>query len=156
MTPVRSATRGGQPPRREVHTMHEAPTAVERTPRVPLWAIVLPAVTLLAGMAIGAAVTGAGKAPTPAASSSATPSSTASPSTVQVRVPVECLQLAQEATTALPPIDEAKSAVQSLDVQRLQDYIAKMQVAGPHLQELGQQCRDNAGKVQLAPVPEPS
>ncbi len=133
--------------------MHEAPTAVERTPRVPLWAMLLPAVTLVAGLAIGAAVTGAGNTPGPAASANATPSSAPAPSTVQVRVPVECLQLAQEAATALPPIDDAKSAVQSLDVQRLQDYIAKMQVAGPHLQELAQLCRDKAGNVQLEPVP---
>ena len=138
--------------------MPEAPTVVERAPRVPAWAMVLPAVTLIGGIAIGAAVSGAGKgsSPVPKASASIVPTSTPSPSTVEVRVPVECLQLAQEAATALPPIDDAKSAVQNLDVARLQDYIAKMQVAGPHLQDLAQQCRDKAGSVQLGPAPSAS
>ena len=138
--------------------MHKAPTIVERSPRVPAWAMLLPAVTLIGGIGIGAAVTGAGKGagPAPGATASVVPPSTPSPSTVEVRVPVECLQLAQEAATALPPVDDAKSAVQNLDVARLQDYIAKMQVAGPHLQDLAQQCRDKAGSVQLGPAPSAS
>ena len=120
--------------------------------------MLLPAVTLIGGIAIGAAVAGAGKGsgPAPGAAASVMPSSTPSPSTVEVRVPVECLQLAQEAATALPPIDDAKAAVQNLDFARIQDYIAKMQVAGPQLQDLAQQCRDKSGNVQLGPAPSAS
>jgi hypothetical protein len=138
--------------------MHEAPTVVERAPRLPLWAMLLPAVTLAGGIAIGAAVgsAGHGGSPGPAATPTGNATSTPSPSTVAVRVPVECLQLAQEAATALPPIDEAKQAVASLDLQRLQDYVAKMQVAEPHLRDLAQQCRDKSGNVQLGPSPSSS
>ncbi|MDQ1715546.1 MAG: hypothetical protein QOC60_1491 [Frankiaceae bacterium] len=138
--------------------MHEAPTVVERSPRVPAWAMLLPAVTLIGGIAIGAAVTSAGKGtdPAPGATAGVSPTSTSSPSTVEVRVPVECLQLAQEAATSLPPIEDAKAAVQNLDFARIQDYIAKMQVAGPRLQDLAQQCRDKSGNVQLGPAPSAS
>ncbi|MCU1676159.1 MAG: hypothetical protein JWM93_917 [Frankiales bacterium] len=143
--------------------MHEAPTSVERTrvdveraPRVPVWAMLLPAVTLIGGIAIGAAVTGAGRQETPpVATSSPTPTTSPSTASVQVSVPVECLQLATEAGTALPPINDAKDAVQNLDIARIQDYITKMQVAEPRLAELAQQCRDKAGNVQLGTAPPP-
>jgi hypothetical protein len=119
--------------------------------------MLLPAVTLIGGIAIGAAVTSAGKGTGPApGATTGSPTSTSSPSTVEVRVPVECLQLAQEAATSLPPIEDAKAAVQNLDFARIQDYIAKMQVAGPRLQDLAQQCRDKSGNVQLGPAPSAS
>ncbi len=136
--------------------MHEAPTSVERAPRVPLWAMVLPAGALAVGIAIGAAVAGAGHQGTPAPAATMGATGTPSPSTVEVRVPVECVQLAEEAATALPPIDEVTQAVSNLDIQRIQEYVAKMEVAGPRLRDLAQQCRDKSGNVQLGPAPTPT
>lgn len=146
--------------------VHEAPTHdspgpssatdLERIPRLPVWAMILPAATLAVGIGIGAVVSGAGGggAPAPTPTVAAAPTPTGSPSVVTVQVPIECLQLAQEAATALPPVDDAKQAVSNLDIQRIQDYIAKMQVAVPHLQELAQTCRDKSGEVQLgSPTP---
>ncbi|MDQ1681094.1 MAG: hypothetical protein QOI42_1953 [Frankiaceae bacterium] len=141
--------------------MHEAPSRpaapsrVEAAPRTPLWAMLLPAVTLVAGIGIGTLVAGAGGSGHPTAGASSTSSGSGAPAAaaVNVQVPAECLQLAQAAGTSLPNVDDATAAIKSLDLQRLQAFVSQLQSAQPRLTALAQQCRDKAASVQVVPAP---
>jgi hypothetical protein len=138
--------------------VHEAPSRsdtasrVEAVPRTPRWAMLLPAVTLVAGIGIGALVAGAGGSGRGSATATPTATGPTTPA-VSVQVPPECLQLAQDAGTALPNLTDVSEAIKSLDLQRLQALVSQLQNAQPRLLSLAQQCRDKAAGVQLVPAP---
>src|SRR3954452_3997700 len=116
--------------------------------------MVLPALTLVVGIIVGALIGSAGKTPTAASTSPSQSAVTTTASQgVAVAVPPECLQLATDASSALPALGDVTNALKSLDIGRLQQLIGQLSATAPHLQDLANACRSKAGSVQVVPSP---
>lgn len=119
-------------------------------PRGSRWFWVLPALTFLAGLALGALVIGApddGPAPAPPDAAGAPglePS--AAPGDLLVRVPEPCLAVAEQAEEAVAVLDRAVRAVRSFDPRELQEVLDQAQGLRPGVEQLASDCRARAGR----------
>jgi hypothetical protein len=133
-------------------------------PRGSRWVWVLPALTFLVGLALGALVVGApDEAPVPATTDpAAAPASepSAAPSDLLVRVPEPCLAVAEQAEEAVAVVDRAVAAVRSFDARELQEVLDQAQDLRPGVERLAADCRARTGRdavggetVTSAPTP---
>lgn len=137
-----------------------------------VWSWLLPALTLVAGVALGASVVAAGTAgdddeePQASASVSAEPSDPAagagtSQEDLLVRVPAACLQAADGAEEAAGQFDDVAEAVGALDAGRLQELVDRFQRLQPEIQQHAEECRSTAGAqvgdgTLVTPTPTPT
>ncbi len=113
------------------------------------WSVLLPAVTFLVGLALGAVVVGVavdssddnGQG-TVAASTATGPGTAPSPSGLVVRVPQPCLQVADQAQVAFGILQDAAAAARELDARRLQELVNQAQQERDRTQALISACRD--------------
>jgi hypothetical protein len=119
-------------------------------PRGSRWLWVLPALTFLVGLALGALVVGGpSDAPVsgtgdPAAAPAPEPS--AAPSDLLVRVPEPCLAVAEQAEEAVAVVDRAVAAVRSFDARELQEVLNQAQNLRSGVERLAADCRARAGR----------
>lgn len=119
-------------------------------PRGSRWVWVLPALTFLAGLALGALVIG-GPDDRPAsgpadAAGAPGPEPSAAPSDLLVRVPEPCLAVAEQAEEAMAVVDRAVDAVRSFDPRELQQVLDRAQELRPGVERLAADCRARAGR----------
>lgn len=140
------------------------------SPGRSVWTWLLPALTLVAGVALGASVVAAGTAgdddEEPRASVSAEPSDPAaggstSEEDLLVRVPAACLQAADGAEEAAGQFDDVAEAVSALDAARLQELVDRFQQLQPEIQRQADECRSTAGAqlgdgTLVTPTPTPT
>ena len=138
----------------------QAPALVdEEGARWRRWTVLLPALTFVAGLALGAAVLGAsttqddegtvGGRPPPSAAP--VPSPTASD--LLVRVPGPCLQAAERAEQAYALVEQGVTAARELDARGLADLVDQVQQERPEVQALVDACRAAAGEAVVQPRP---
>lgn len=120
------------------------------------WSVLLPALTFLAGLALGAAVLGASTtrdgteaAPPPPPAPAPSPS----PSDLLVRVPGPCLQAAERAEQAYALVEQGVAAARELDARALADLVDEVQQQRPEVQALVDTCRAAAGEAVVQPGP---
>lgn len=139
-----------------------------------VWSWLLPALTLVAGVALGASVVAAGTAGDDGEESRASPSVSAEPSDpaagagastseedLLVRVPAACLQAADGAEEAAGQFDDVAEAVGALDAGRLQELVDRFQQLQPEIQRHAEECRSTAGAqvgdgTLVTPTPTPT
>ena len=112
--------------------------------------MLVPALTFLLGLALGAAVIGvafgqdrAAPAGAPAPPSAAVPQPT--PSGLVARVPDACLRTADKADVAYQILDDAVAAARELDARRLQELVDRVQKERAGTETLARACRAQAG-----------
>lgn len=128
----------------------------------------LPALTLVAGVALGASVVAAtsgggdGERPTAQASPSGQPAEPVPTSTpggsrddLLVRVPASCLEAADRASEAAGQFDDVAEALGALDARRLQELVDRFQRLQPEIQRQADDCRLTAGVQQGGVTPTP-
>lgn len=133
------------------------PSAPE--PAARRWNRVLPALTFLAGLLVGALVVGLGNdadtpdeaARRPVPTTTPTPTSTPSAATVTVVVPASCLQAVEQAEGAAVTVREGVEAARRLDVTQLQATLERLQGSAASAGALAQQCRQAAAVETSAP-----
>ncbi len=123
------------------------------------WSVLLPALTFVAGLALGAAVLGASTtedgegtvaAPAPAPPAAA-PAPT--PSDLLVRVPGPCLQAAEQAEQAYALVEQGVTAARELDARGLADLVDQVQRQRPEAQAQVDACRSAAATSVVEPAP---
>lgn len=120
--------------------------------------MLLPAVTFLLGLLLGAVVVGAASddgddgqaAPPAAASPSPAPSAQGQ---LTVRVPAPCLQAADEAEQAYGLLEQGVAAARDLDARRLQELVDTVQRERPQVEALVRACREQAAAALASPAP---
>ena len=121
------------------------------------WSVLLPALTFLAGLLLGAAVLGATRSddgtPPPRAAPSAVPTPSPSPSDALVRVPGPCLQAAEQAEQAYALVEQGVAAARELDARGLADLVDEVQRRRPEVQALLEACRTAASRGIVEPAP---
>jgi len=119
------------------------------------WSVLLPALTFLAGLALGAAVLGASTTQdrTPAASPPPSPTPTPTPTELLVRVPGPCLEAAERAEQAYALVEQGVKAARDLDARGLADLVDEVQRQRPEVQALVEACREAAGDAVVQPTP---
>ena len=125
-------------------------------PRWRRWSVLLPALTFVAGLALGAAVLGAsttedeeGERPAP----SAAPTPTPEEGGLLVRVPPSCLQAAERAEQAYALVEQGVAAARELDARELADLVDEVQQQRPQVQALVDACRAAAADAVVQPRP---
>ena len=126
------------------------------------WSVLLPALTFVAGLALGAAVLGASTAqddegtvggrPAPAAAPAPSPTA----SDLLVRVPAPCLQAAERAEQAYALVEQGVTAARELDARGLADLVDQVQQQRPEAPALLDACRAAAATAVVEPAPAPS
>lgn len=119
-------------------------------PRGSRWVWVLPALTFLAGLALGALVIG-GPDDGPVsgredAAGAPGPEPSAAPRDLLVRVPEPCLAVAEQAEEAMAVVDRAVAAVRSFDPRELQEVLDQAQDLRPGMEQQAADCRARAGR----------
>lgn len=115
------------------------------------WIWLLPALTFVAGAALGAAVVAAsgdddhGGRPAAAPAPTATPQASPTPAGLVVTVPQPCLDAADGVAETSQEVRGAVDAVRSLDARRLQEIVDRIQALQPRVQMLADTCRAAAG-----------
>ena len=122
------------------------------------WSVLLPALTFLAGLALGAAVLGASTAQDEEGTAGPRPPSAApvpspTPSDLLVRVPAPCLQAAERAEQAYALVEQGVAAARELDARGLADLVDQVQQQRPEVQGLVDACRAAAGNAVVQPRP---
>lgn len=142
-----------------------APTAASPPAQEPAWkqwSVLLPALTFLVGLALGAAVLGIAQTTDegvegPTAGGSAAPDASPSPSPTSsdltVVVPATCVEAAEKAELAFDVLQDAASAVRDLDARRLAEVVDLAQSEQPEVDRLVSACREAAGTRLLEPSP---
>ena len=114
----------------------------------------IPALTFLVGVALGAVVIAASNTGDENAGSSTTTSETAATSApttssttsgrapATVTVPGPCLQLADDSDVLLEQVNQVAEAARDLDASRLSDLVRELQQSRDLLQEDSQACRE--------------
>lgn len=116
------------------------------------WSVLLPALTFLAGVALGAAVLGASTTEDePRAAPTAPPTPSASPTDVTIRVPGPCLQAAERAEQAYALVERGVTAARDLDARELADLVDEAQRQRPEVQSLVEACRSAATDAVVQP-----
>lgn len=120
---------------------------------VPAWALAV--ATFVAGLLLGGgvvALTQSGEdddvpeaAPSVSPSPSPSPVPTPAGNDVLIRVPGSCVQVAEQAETAVQGFDELAAAARDFDARELQDIVDRLQKLRPQIEALSTQCRDAAG-----------
>lgn len=121
---------------------------------MPGWATAV--ATFVAGLLLGGVVVAIAQsgedddvpraAPTISPSPSPSPEPTPAGNDVLIRVPGSCLQVAEEAETAVQGFDELAAAARDFDARELQDIVDRLQKLRPQIEALSTQCRDAAGE----------
>ena len=132
-----------------------ARTTSDDRPAWRRWSVVLPAVTFLLGLLLGAVVVAASgddeqqaaSVPPPAA-----PTPTAE-GQLTVRVPAPCLRAADEAEQAYAVLEQGVAAARDLDARRLQELVDTVQRERPEAEALVRACREQAGAALASPAP---
>ena len=131
--------------------------ADEDGPRWRRWSVLLPALTFLVGLALGAAVLGATTAEDDEGALPAGPTSTATPTPPQdgllVRVPAACLEAAERAEQAYALVEQGVTAARELDARGLADLVDEVQRQRPEVQARVDACRAAAGDAVVQPRP---
>lgn len=124
------------------------------------WSVLLPALTFVAGVALGAAVLGASTAQDDEGAVAAVPAPTAvtapTPSDLLVRVPGPCLQAAEQAEQAYALVERGVAAARELDARGLADLVDEVQRQRPEAQAQVDACRSAAATTAVEPAPAPS
>ena len=122
---------------------------------------------LVLGLVLGGVIVGLSRPSTPVATGPAPDTaetvspgstSTANPGDVQLAatVPQQCLDAADQASTALRTAQSGLTAIADLDAARLRDILRELQDAQPLVSDLADQCRSQAqGSVSRQPTPPP-
>ena len=129
------------------------------------WSVLLPALTFLVGLLLGAAVIAASSSDgddggeEQAAPRAAPTAPTAQPSpsgALTVRVPGPCLRLADEAEQAYALVEQGVAAARDLDARRLQELVDTVQREQSQVQTLVRQCREQSEGERVQPAPRPT
>ncbi len=126
------------------------------------WSVLLPALTFLVGLLLGAAVIAASSSDgddEQAAPRAAAPAPTAPPSPTgpfTVRVPGPCVQAADKAEQAYGLLEQGVAAARDLDARRLQELVDTVQRERPRVEALVRQCREQSAAALVQPAPAPS
>lgn len=133
------------------------------------WSVLLPALTFLVGLALGAAVVGVASTSDdgvegPSAQQSAAPAADPSPtpSDLVLTVPASCVEAADKAELAFNVLQDAASAVRDLDARRLAEVVDLAQSEQAEVDRLVTMCRTEAGtrllepSTSAAPLPAPT
>lgn len=121
----------------------------------PTWFWLVPALTFIAGLALGAVVTAtnsepetgdsAGPAAVPTATAApTTPASAGTPSDRTITVPASCEEGLDRSRAALSTVGDAVDALRALDTARLQELLDQLQQARQEVDRLAEQCRREA------------
>lgn len=129
----------------------DRPSGVEEVrPRGARWLWLLPSLTFLVGLALGALVFGLPDdppaPPAAAAEPSTGPEPSPSPGDLLVRVPEPCLAAAGAAEEAVAVVDRAVAAARSFDARGLQEAVGEAQRLRPRVEDLAGSCRSRAGQ----------
>lgn len=126
------------------------------------WSVLLPALTFLVGLALGAAVVGVASTSDdgvegPSAQQTAAPPLSPSPasSDLVVTIPAACVEAAEKAELAFDVLQDAASAVRDLDARRLAEVVDLAQAEQTEVDRLVNECRSQAGTQLLEPTPQP-
>lgn len=119
------------------------------------WALLVPVVTFLLGLALGAAVLGATRAGEPSApvTSPVAVSPQPTPPDPAVAAPDPCLQAVDQAEVAYRILDDAVTAARELDARRLQELVDQVQQERARTQTLVGACRAQAAAALGRPTP---
>ena len=125
------------------------------------WSVLLPALTFLVGLALGAAVIGVAQStdegvegPEALASpGAAAPSPTPTSGDLNVTIPASCVEAAEKAEFAYDVLQDAASAVRDLDARRLAEVVDLAQTEQAEVDRLISACREAAGSSLLEPDP---
>lgn len=119
------------------------------------WSVLLPALTFLAGLALGAAVLGASTTQDDTQAAPPPPSAAPAPtaSDLLVRVPGPCLEAAERAEQAYALVERGVTAARDLDARGLADLVDEVQQQRPEVQALVDACRTAAGNAVVQPSP---
>ncbi len=133
--------------------------------RGPRWWL-LPALTFLVGVALGALVlwVGTSSSRTPSAGQSVTPttstttsgatSSTTSAPAATLSVPAQCLKVADDSRAVVDLVNQSVTAARDLDAAKLSDLVRQIQAAQATLQTDAETCR--AAQASLPTLPSSS
>ena len=133
------------------------------TPVWQRWSVLLPVLTFVVGLVLGAVAVGvtrtddAGRSQPQAEASpsdepSVEPSPDASPGALQVTVPASCVRAAEKAEVAYDVLDQAVAAVRDFDARRLADIVDRAQAERAMTEELVAACEAAAGRQLVEPV----
>lgn len=146
-------------PRSQGQDRHEQGSSLvdEDGSRWRRWSVLLPAVTFVTGLALGAAVLGASttqdeEGAVPAAPTAA-PTAAPGQGELLVRVPPSCLQAAERAEQAYALVEQGVTAARELDARGLADLVDQVQQQRPEVQALVDACRAAAGDAVVQPRP---
>ncbi len=116
----------------------------------------LPAVTFLLGLLLGAVVVAASGDDEDQTAAPAAPSAVPTPSAegqLTVRVPGPCLRAADEAEQAYAVLEQGVAAARDLDARRLQELVDTVQRERPQVEALVRACREQAAAALASPAP---
>ena len=127
------------------------------------WSVLLPALTFLVGLALGAAVVGVAstsddgvEGPTAQESQEPSPSPSPTSSDLVVTIPAPCVEAAEKAELAFDVLQDAASAVRDLDARRLAEVVDLAQTEQEVVDRLVSECRAQSGNQLLEPAGEPT
>ena len=135
------------------------------TPVWQRWSVLLPVLTFLAGLVLGAsalAITQTDDAEQPLAQASPTaepsvePAPEVSPGALQVTVPAPCVRAAEKAEVAYEVLDDAVAAVRDFDARRLADLVDRAQAERALTEDLVEECETAAGMQLVEPIGSPT
>ena len=123
------------------------------------WSVLLPALTFLVGLLLGAAVIAAlssdgdderaaPRAPAPAPTAQPSPSAA-----LTVRVPEPCVRAADKAEQAYALLEQGVAAARDLDARGLQELVDTVQRERPQVEALVRQCREQSATALAQPTP---
>lgn len=133
----------------------------DRGGRWQRWSVLLPALTFLAGLLLGAAViaaTGSDDEPervAAAGTSPAAPGPTPTATPLTVTVPGQCVEAAERAEVAYQILESGVAAARELNPQGVADAVARAQQERAQVEALIQQCRQAATDAAVNPAPTP-
>lgn len=141
--------------------------AASTTPAWQRWSVLLPALTFVVGLVLGAVaigVTQAGDADpqqplaeeSPDEGSAGEPSPEVSPGALRVTVPAPCVRAAEKAEVAYDVLDDAVAAVRDFDARRLADVVDRAQAERALTEELVDACEAAAGRQLVEPIGSPA
>ena len=134
-----------------------ARTTSDDRPAWRRWSVVLPAVTFLLGLLLGAVVVAAsGDDEQDRTAAPAAPKAAPTPSAegqLTVRVPGPCLRAAEAAEQAYAVLEQGVAAARDLDARRLQELVDTVQRERPQVEALVRACREQAAAALVSPAP---
>jgi len=156
---------GGTSPMSRVRTWAEGATVADETRGTEgnsaFWAVLLPALTFVAGVVLASAVffivDDVGNEDTAQPAATSTPASPADSEELVVQIPAACVDAAEAATSVGRVLDDLAAAVTDLNTRELQDTLDAVQTLRPQIERTSQECLDIAADARIVlPTPTPS